>query len=34
MLAAHHTYLDLGFVEYDRRSSDTGFVSFLRKPLT
>ena len=35
---AHRTYLDPGFVEYfieyDRRSSVTGFVSFLRKPLT
>jgi GNAT superfamily N-acetyltransferase len=30
---AHHTYLELGFVEYDRRSSATGPVSVLRKPL-
>lgn len=33
MPAAHHTYLELGFVEYDRRSSATGCVSLLRKPL-
>ena len=33
MPVAHHTYLALGFVEYDRRSSATGPVSVLRKPL-
>jgi putative acetyltransferase len=33
MRTAHHTYLELGFVEYDARSSATGSLSFLRKPL-
>jgi len=34
MAAAHHTYLRLGFVEYERRYSATkGPVAFLRRPL-
>ena len=34
MAAAHHTYLKLGFVEYERRHSATeGPVAFLRRPL-
>jgi carbonic anhydrase len=34
MAAAHHTYLGLGFVEYERRYSATeGSVVFLKRPL-
>jgi GNAT superfamily N-acetyltransferase len=34
MAAAHHTYLRLGFVEYERHYSATeGPVAFLKKPL-
>jgi len=34
MAAAHHTYLRLGFVEYERRHSATeGAVAFLRRSL-
>src|ERR1700693_6339123 len=34
MAAAHHTYLRLGFVEYERRYSATeGSAAFLKRPL-
>ena len=34
MAAAHQTYRKLGFIEYDRRTSPTAAISFLRAPLT
>lgn len=33
MSVAHHTYLKLGFVEYDSRPLAAGVLSFLRAPL-